>query len=42
VQASQKATALSPPGNAGTVEVIAAVGKAKSAANPPGDDFVYE
>jgi alpha-tubulin suppressor-like RCC1 family protein len=35
-------TAVSPAGKAGTVDVIAAVGKAKSAANPPGDDFVYE
>jgi alpha-tubulin suppressor-like RCC1 family protein len=35
-------TAVSPPGKAGTVDVIAAVGKAKSAANPPNDQFVYE
>jgi alpha-tubulin suppressor-like RCC1 family protein len=35
-------TAVSPPGKAGTVDVIAAVGKAKSAANPPDDQFVYE
>ena len=27
---------------AGAVEVTAAVGKAKSAANPPGDQFTYE
>jgi alpha-tubulin suppressor-like RCC1 family protein len=35
-------TAVSPPAKAGTVDVIAAVGKAKSAANPPDDQFVYE
>jgi alpha-tubulin suppressor-like RCC1 family protein len=35
-------TAVSPAGKAGTVDVIAAVGKAKSAANAPADEFIYE
>jgi alpha-tubulin suppressor-like RCC1 family protein len=35
-------TAVSPANKAGTVEVIAEVGKLKSAANPPGDSFTYE
>ena len=35
-------TAIVPAGKAGTVTVVATVGKAKSAANPPGDEFTYE
>jgi alpha-tubulin suppressor-like RCC1 family protein len=39
---STSCTAVSPLGKAGTVDVIAAVGNAKSAASPPGDQFLYE
>ncbi len=35
-------TLLTPAGKAGTVEVTAAVGKLKSADDPPGDQFTYE
>jgi alpha-tubulin suppressor-like RCC1 family protein len=35
-------TAVTPEYKAATVEVIAEVGKLKSAANPPGDRFTYE
>ncbi len=35
-------TALTPANKSGTVEVIASVGKAKSAKTPPGDQFTYE
>jgi alpha-tubulin suppressor-like RCC1 family protein len=39
---STSCTAVSPLGKAGTVDVIAAVGKAKSATSPPADHFTYE
>ncbi len=39
---STSCTATAPAGKAGTVQVTAEVGKLKSAANPPGDDFNYE
>ncbi len=35
-------TAVTPEYKAGTVDVVAEVGKLKSAANPPGDRFTYE
>jgi alpha-tubulin suppressor-like RCC1 family protein len=35
-------TVQTPAGKAGTVEVIATVGKAKSPKSPPGDKFTYE
>jgi alpha-tubulin suppressor-like RCC1 family protein len=39
---STSCTATAPKGRVGTVDVSAAVGKLKSAANPPGDRFTYE
>ncbi|MGD0452381.1 MAG: IPT/TIG domain-containing protein [Solirubrobacteraceae bacterium] len=39
---STSCTAIAPANNAGTAQVTAAVGKLKSAANPPGDQFTYE
>jgi len=38
---SARCTAVTPAG-AGTVTVIASVGKLKSSSNPPGDTFTYE
>ncbi len=39
---STSCTATTAKGKAGTVNVTAAVGKLKSSANPPGDQFTYE
>jgi alpha-tubulin suppressor-like RCC1 family protein len=40
---STSCTVVSPPGKkVGVVDVVAAVGKAKSALSPPGDQFSYE
>ncbi|HYB24766.1 MAG TPA: IPT/TIG domain-containing protein, partial [Solirubrobacteraceae bacterium] len=39
---STSCTAVTPAGKAGTVTVTAQVGKLKSPANPPGDQFTYE
>jgi alpha-tubulin suppressor-like RCC1 family protein len=39
---STSCAVTAPKGKAGTVDVTAAVGKLKSAANPPGDHFTYE
>ncbi len=35
-------TAIAPANKAGTMQVTAEVGKLKSSANPPGDEFTYE
>jgi hypothetical protein len=40
---STSCTFVTPPGKkAGTVEIVAAVGKSKSKKSPPGDQFTYE
>jgi alpha-tubulin suppressor-like RCC1 family protein len=39
---STSCSATTPKGKAGTVNVSATVGKLKSSANPPGDQFTYE